>query len=195
MSPFYNSIQNLNLNNILGKKKRGQVSVVSLFVSYTVDNLPMGMGYTMRYTVYIMVMDKTNNKTAASAGAKRPKILYIEDDIFMIELLSQELMKGGFEPVNCRLNADALKSFKEKKPDLILLDLLLPDGNGLDFLREVRSMPGGPDTKVIILSNVAEAGHKESAKRLGVDDYLIKANYSLPEIIQRIRSVLSNKSS
>lgn len=116
--------------------------------------------------------------------------MLIEDDLFMIELLANELTNAGFEPVSFKLGKEAIEKFEESRPDIILLDLLLPDQNGLETLRAIRRLPGGAHTKVIVLSNIAEGLDKEEAKRLGVIDYLVKANHSLPEIIDRVKKVL-----
>lgn len=120
----------------------------------------------------------------------RPIIFLIEDDVFMIELLAQVLSRAGYETLSFRLGKEAIEKFKETKPDLILLDILLPDANGLDVLREIRRMPEGAEAKVLVLSNIAEIVDKEQAKRLGALDYLIKANHSLPEILEKVNSLL-----
>ena len=121
---------------------------------------------------------------------KHPVVFLIEDDVFMIELLAQELLRAGYEALNFRLGKEAIEKFKEMRPDLILLDLLLPDMNGLDVLKEIRGMPGGADVRVVVLSNIAETIDKEQAKRMGAIDYLIKANHSLPEIMAKVQSIV-----
>lgn len=128
--------------------------------------------------------------TPATSSVKQ-KIMLIEDDLFMIELLANELLRSGFEPFSFKLGKDAVQKFEEIKPNLILLDLLLPDQNGLETLRQIRRLPGGVETKVIVLSNIAEAIDQEEAKRLNVAEYLVKASFSLPEIIQHIQIVLA----
>ena len=121
---------------------------------------------------------------------KQKKILLIEDDTFMIELIVLELKKTGFDVTSARTGHEGVEEFKKATPDIILLDLMLPDGSGFDALREIRRMPNGPNTKVIILSNLSEATHIEEAKRLGALDYLVKTNHTLPEIAERVRQAL-----
>ncbi|QQG45569.1 MAG: response regulator [Candidatus Sungiibacteriota bacterium] len=118
------------------------------------------------------------------------KILLIEDDVFMVGLLVHELQEAGFEVVTAKTGVEGIKKFPEVKPDLILLDILLPDQNGFDTLRTIRRQPGGPGTKVIVLSNLAEWSDVEEAKRLGALDYLVKTNFSLEEIVEKIQSAL-----
>lgn len=124
------------------------------------------------------------------SSTKKTKILVVEDDVFMIELLVKELMEAGFDVVNAKTGAETFERLKEGKPDLILLDLLLPDEHGFEVLRKIRQMPDVQDVKVMVLSNLGEARDKEEAKQLGVLDYLVKANNSLPEIISAVRKLV-----
>ncbi len=121
---------------------------------------------------------------------KKPKIFVVEDDVFMVELLANELKNAGLETYSFQIGQSAIDKFAELKPDIMVLDLLLPDKNGFEVLREIRRMPTGVNVKVMVLSNMAEDADKEEAKRLGVQEYLVKANYSLPEILARIQTML-----
>ena len=121
---------------------------------------------------------------------KKPKIFVVEDDVFMVELLANELKNAGLETYSFQMGQVAIDKFTELQPDLIVLDLLLPDKNGFEVLREIRRLPNGVHTKVMVLSNMAEDADKEEAKRLGVNEYLVKANYSLPEILAKIQAML-----
>ena len=121
---------------------------------------------------------------------KKPKIFIVEDDVFMVELLANELKNAGLETYSFQIGQTAIDSFSKLQPDLIVLDLLLPDKNGFEVLREIRRMPNGVQVKVMVLSNIAEDADKEEAKRLGVQAYLVKANYSLPEILAKIQALL-----
>lgn len=123
-------------------------------------------------------------------GNKKPKVLLVEDDIFMIDLLSGEFANAGFEVAIAKNGVEAIGKYKESKPDLILLDLLLPDQNGFDTLRQIRREEEGAATKVIVLSNLSESADIEESKRLGVVDYLVKANTALPDIVARSKAAL-----
>ena len=122
---------------------------------------------------------------------KKSKVLLIEDDAFMSELLTIALARAGFEIANAKTGWEGVSKFQEWHPDLILLDLILPDQNGFEALRQIRRMPGGPETKVIVLSNLAQESNGEEAGRLGALDYLVKSNFALDEIIAKIKSVLN----
>ena len=121
---------------------------------------------------------------------KKPKIFVVEDDVFMMELLGNELRNAGLEIYSFQIGQAAIDNFTKLEPNIIVLDLLLPDKNGFEVLREIRRLPNGVNTKVMVLSNMAEDADKEEAKRLGVQEYLVKANYSLPEILAKIQSML-----
>lgn len=127
-----------------------------------------------------------------SDTAPKKRVLCVEDDIFMIELLVRELIKAGFEALVAKTGQEALDQFSKERLalDLILLDLLLPDIHGFEVLRTIRRDPQGRSIKVLVLSNLSDEKDKEEAKRLGVVEYLVKANSSLPEIIDRVRKVI-----
>lgn len=122
---------------------------------------------------------------------KKPIILLIEDDIFMLEILCKDLESRGMEVVVAKTGAEGVKEYEEKKPDLILLDLLLPDQGGFETLRQIRRYPDGPKVKVMILSNIAEGEDMEEAKRLGTLEYMVKANFTPTEIISKVEQALA----
>lgn len=128
----------------------------------------------------------------SSQNAPKKKILLVEDDVFMVDLLTKELQQGGFDVVVAHTGTEGVQKFKEVKPDLVLLDLFLPDLNGFEVLRQIRQDEVGYTTKVVILSNASEEQNIKEAQRLGVVDYLVKANFSLPEIVEKIRGVVSS---
>ena len=124
------------------------------------------------------------------AEQKKSKILLVEDDVFMSELLGQALERAGFETIAAKSGSEGVKKFQETKPSLILLDLILPDESGFEALRQIRRLPGGAEVKVLVLSNLARESQIEEAKRLGATDYLVKANFSLDEILAKVRETL-----
>lgn len=121
---------------------------------------------------------------------QKPTVLIIEDDVFMGDLLFRALGRAGFEVVLAKTGGEGIEKFQETKPQVILLDLLLPDENGLETLRKIRRSEGGPAVKVIVLSNLSRESNFEEARRLGALDYLVKVNFSLDEIVAKVRSVL-----
>ncbi|OHA00491.1 MAG: hypothetical protein A3C07_01395 [Candidatus Sungbacteria bacterium RIFCSPHIGHO2_02_FULL_47_11] len=125
-----------------------------------------------------------------SSENKKTKVLVVEDDVFMADLMMQELSNAGFEPVVARTGKEGFEKFVETKPDITLMDLLLPDQKGFDVVRQIRRQPNGVKAKIIILSNLSDETDTEEGKRLAVVDYLVKANTSLPEIVEHIKKAL-----
>ena len=132
--------------------------------------------------VYLKVMTET-----------KPKVLLVEDDPFMTTLLSQAFSREGFEVVFASNGEDAVMSFQDTHPDVLVIDILLPKKNGLEALAEIRALPGGAAIPVVVLSNLEEASYVNEAQKLGVKAYLIKANVQLPEIVAKTKEVMGQK--
>jgi two-component system, OmpR family, response regulator MtrA len=118
------------------------------------------------------------------------KILFIEDDLALQHAVSQVLGQGGYEIVSATDGERGLGAVKEEKPDLILLDLILPKKDGFAVLAELK---GNPDTKgipVIVLTNLEASADVERVLEAGATTYLVKTNYRLEEIVQKIRGIL-----
>ncbi len=118
------------------------------------------------------------------------QILIIEDDKQTQDLYRTKLEAEGYQ-VSTASDGQSALTAAEKKPDLILLDLMLPGGmNGFDILNRLRQDPELAKIKVIVLSNLSSEA--ETAKDMGVSDYLVKANTSIQEVVDRIKSKLGN---
>lgn len=117
-------------------------------------------------------------------------ILIVEDDKFLRELISQKLAKENFNVSEAVDGEDGIKKIKEEKPNLILLDLILPGIDGFEVLSRMRDDPTVSSTPVIILSNLGQKEDVEKGLKLGAVDYLIKAHFTPGEIIEKIRNIL-----
>ena len=122
----------------------------------------------------------------------KAKILIVEDDTFMVDLLSKELASFGYQVEIAKTGLEGVEKFFNFKPKLVLLDILLPDQNGFDVLRQIRRHPEGREVKVLILSNLDSQPDLEESKRLGAAGYLVKANFSLSDIVAKIRGVIES---
>jgi len=118
------------------------------------------------------------------------KILIIEDDKFLRELISQKLTKEGFDVSEAVDGEEGLRKVKEEKPELVLLDLILPGMDGFEVLTEMREDPVLSTIPVIILSNLGQKEEVDKGLKLGAVDYLIKAHFTLGEIIEKMKNVL-----
>ena len=119
------------------------------------------------------------------------KILIIEDEKVLAEMYKDKFIQAGFEVILAYSSEDALKVLRKEKPDLILLDILLPRINGIGFLTRIKNDPGLSLIPVIAFSNYDDAETKGEALRLGVKDYLIKTNYTPQEIIEKVKTYLT----
>lgn len=119
---------------------------------------------------------------------KKKKILLIEDEPLLIELYTCKLKELGIEVLATKSAEEAEEILKKEKIDLIILDILLPKTDGLSFLAKIRER--GDESKVVILSNLDDPRLKERAKNFQVKEYLIKANLTPKEIIEKIKKYL-----
>ena len=118
------------------------------------------------------------------------KILIVEDDKDLLFLLAKKITDAGFVTIKAETGQEALDFLTNEKPDLVLLDILLPDIDGLSVLNEIASKPEMKNLPVIILSNLADEGSREQAAAIGDYEYLVKATTDLSEVIKKIKEKL-----
>jgi len=117
------------------------------------------------------------------------KILIVDDEQDIVELVSYNLEKEGFKTVKAFDGEAALKMVKTQKPDLIILDLMLPKMNGLDVCRAIRGNPETASVPIIMLTAKGDEVDKIIGLEIGADDYITKP-FSVKELIARVRSIL-----
>jgi two-component system, OmpR family, response regulator len=115
------------------------------------------------------------------------RLLVVDDEATILELLSGSLRLAGFDVVTATSGAGAVRAAASSQPDLVLLDVMLPDGDGFEALRRIRS--GGCEVPVIFVTARDEVADRVQGFALGGDDYLAKP-FSLEELLGRIRAVL-----
>lgn len=115
------------------------------------------------------------------------KILIIEDDKFLRELITKKISNEGFEIIEAVDGEQGIEKAKKEKPDLILLDIILPEIDGFEVLKQIKKISKSP---VIILSNLGQKKDIEKGFELGAADYLIKAHFTPEEIINKMRKIL-----
>jgi DNA-binding response OmpR family regulator len=119
------------------------------------------------------------------------KVLLIEDDKFLIKLYSEKLTREGFEVSMAISGEEGLKKIEREKPDLVLLDIILPQKNGFDILSEIKLNPDTKNIPVIILTNLGQDADIKTGMELGAADYLIKTDFSINDLPERVRHVLA----
>mgnify|MGYP001034159188 CR=1 FL=1 len=118
------------------------------------------------------------------------KILIVEDDKFLRELISRKLQQQGFSVSEAVDGTEGLQKAKEEKPDLILLDLILPGIDGFEVLTRIKQDPYISSIPVLILSNLGQKEEVERGLKLGAIDYLVKAHFTPSEIIEKVKGIL-----
>lgn len=118
------------------------------------------------------------------------KILLIEDDPFLIDIYSTKLKESGFEFLVAKDGSEALTLLKKTKPDLVILDIVLPHIDGWQILKEIKDNESLAKAKIIILSNLGQKEEVEKGLQLGATKYLIKSDYTPSEVIQEIKKLL-----
>jgi len=118
------------------------------------------------------------------------KILIVEDDRFLRELMARKLKMENFEVIEAEEGGEGLKKIREEKPDLVLLDLILPEMDGFEVLEQKRKDEVIKNIPVIILSNLGQKEEIDRGLQLGAKDYLVKAQFSPSEIVEKIKLFL-----
>ena len=121
-------------------------------------------------------------------------ILIIEDDNFLQGLEAMKLKKEGYNVVAASNSVDAFKTIEtEKSIDLILLDILLPGEDGFMVLEKIRLNEKVKSTPVIIFSNLSEEADKDKAVRFGIEGFMVKSNFTLDELADKIKTLFVGK--
>ena len=118
------------------------------------------------------------------------KILIIEDDKFLRGLIAQKLKAEGYEVIEAAEGREGLEKVKKEKPNLVLLDLVLPGIDGFEVLKKIKEDPSTSFLPVIILSNLGQKESVEKGLKMGAVDYLIKAHFTPTEIIEKVKNNL-----
>jgi CheY-like chemotaxis protein len=119
---------------------------------------------------------------------KNKTILVVEDEPILLRALNIELLNAGFEVLVASDGEAGLKMIKANKPDLVLLDLLMPKMDGYAVLEAVKKDPKTKKIPIVVLSNFGEAENIQRAKKLGALDYYIKSSTDLSQLTKKIHS-------
>lgn len=122
--------------------------------------------------------------------AESQKILIVEDEKMISKAYQIGLAHEGFETAAAYDGKEGLELAEKEKPDLILLDLVMPVMNGLAMLEKLREKPWGKDMKVLILTNSNDQTRAAESMHLGVVDYLLKADWSIEMLAKKIKEIL-----
>lgn len=122
------------------------------------------------------------------------KILIVDDDKFLLNMYAIKFQKENFEVITAADGADALKKLQEGlTPEAIVLDVVMPIMDGLEFLEKMRGEKLAKDSTVLILSNQGQSSDIEKAKSLGIDGYIVKATTIPAEVVSEVLRMLESK--
>lgn len=121
------------------------------------------------------------------------KILVVEDEEILLTALSEQLKQEGFEVIGAKDGMEGVEKAESEKPNLILLDLVMPRLDGMGALKQIKEKSETKDIPVVILTNLSDYDKISDALSLGAMDYLVKANYRLEDLINKIKTVLERK--
>ena len=120
------------------------------------------------------------------------RILFIEDESALQKAFGDILKQEGYEMISALNGEEGLKLAKTEKPDLILLDLILPKLHGFEVLEKLKADEETKDIPIIILTNLEGTDDIEKALKLGATTYLVKASYTLEEVIEKVKKALGD---
>lgn len=134
-----------------------------------------------------MIRFCATGKIDYSMSDQKKKILLVEDDVALASVYKSRLELEDFETREAHNGEEALTAAKEYQPDLILLDAMMPKISGFDVLDILRNTPETKDIKVIMLTALSQAKDKDRATQLGVDDYLVKSQVVIGDVVDRVK--------
>lgn len=121
---------------------------------------------------------------------KTKKILIVDDEILVIKALADKLVAEGFSTDSAHDGQEALLKARQSKPDLILLDIIMPKLDGISVLKRLKAWPETQNIPVIILTNLSDDKQVSDALRIGDTDYLVKVEHTLSDILERVKKKL-----
>jgi len=131
--------------------------------------------------------------TQKSVPTHAKRILLVEDDDALASVYQVRLQAEGFDVRRVENGEDALAAAISYKPDLVLLDVMMPKVSGFDVLDILRNTPETANLKIVILTALSQESDKKRAYDLGVDDYLVKSQVVITDVIDRIKQHLGMK--
>ena len=123
----------------------------------------------------------------------KAKILFVDDDNFLRKVYQSELGERGYEVILAADGQEGLEKAQISDPDLIILDMIMPQKNGFEVLTELQNNPATKNIPVIILSNLGQQDDIKKGLDLGAVDYLVKDNITLTTIVDKISQYLNSK--
>lgn len=132
-----------------------------------------------------------DDSTTITSNSNQYKILLVEDDDALASVYLTRLQAEGFDTKRVPNGEDALAGALEYKPDLVVLDVMMPKVSGFDVLDILRNTPETSKVKIIMLTALSQDSDKDRAQQLGADDYLVKSQIVIADVVERIKRHLA----
>lgn len=127
------------------------------------------------------------------AEEKKAKILFIEDDVTLVKMYERKFTSDGYEVSIAYDGLEGLEKATKEKPDLVLLDIMLPKLDGLALFKKMRSVPETFNTPVILLTNFGQEDAVFECFKLGAVDYLVKADVTPQQVVAKVENFLAEQ--
>lgn len=138
-----------------------------------------------------MTTDQTTNSAQAPAeNGPKKVVMVVEDDAFLVKAYQVKLEKEGYEVWIATDGNEAISYLSKSRPNIVLLDLMLPGASGFDILTQIRKTEGWKNVPVIILTNLGQPQDMQQGKELGAVDYMIKANTKINDIVSKVKEYI-----
>jgi DNA-binding response OmpR family regulator len=121
---------------------------------------------------------------------QKNKILIVEDETSLLDVLADKFKREGFLVYKAQDGQEALEIVKKQKPDLVILDVIMPSMDGLTMIKKLREDKWGNVVPVLILSNLSDPEQINEAKEWGAVDYLVKSNWGLDDVVLKVKQTL-----
>jgi two-component system response regulator AdeR len=123
-------------------------------------------------------------------STQKVKIALIEDDIAIVQMYRTKFEAEGYEIATASDGVGGLELISSFEPDVILLDLMMPNMNGLSMLAKLRSEQGGRNAKIIVLTNMGDTETATKVYKMAADDYIVKAEMTPKQVAERVKTML-----
>ncbi len=121
---------------------------------------------------------------------QKTKVAIIEDDIAIVQMYRTKFENEGYDVATAPDGQSGLELIDSFEPDIVLLDLMMPNMNGLDMLSKLRSQPNGRDAKVVVLTNMGDTETATKVYKMAADDYIVKAEMTPKQVAERVKTLL-----
>ena len=121
---------------------------------------------------------------------KKPKILLVEDDSMIVEMYKLRFEEEGFEVTVTEKGSEAIELAASLKPDIVLLDIILPEVDGFNILQSLKADGKTDKLPVLMLTNLAQESDRQRAITMGANDYFVKSQHTPSDVLQKVKEII-----